>query len=62
MEGQLQHVGMQQVRLAAAVSEGLASLEDLHVAAGALDGKIEHSLANEVHSHARNIFKSNLFN
>lgn len=48
MEGQLQHVGTQQVRLAAAVSEGLASLEDLHTAAGVLDGKIEQSLANEV--------------
>ena len=48
LEGQLEDVGAQQERLAAAVSEGLDSLEDLHIAAGALDGKLSQSLANEV--------------
>lgn len=48
MEGQLQHVSQQQARVAAALGEGLASLEDLHVAAGALDVKMAQSLANEV--------------
>ena len=48
IEGQLEHVGQQQARLAAAVTEGLASLEELHAAAGELDGKLLQSLANEV--------------
>ena len=48
MEGQLHHVGQQQGRLATALGEGLASLEDLQAAAGALDIKMAQSLANEV--------------
>ena len=48
MEGQMQHVGQQQGRLAAALGEGLASLEELHATAGALDVKMSQSLANEV--------------
>ena len=48
MEGQMQHVGQQQGRLATALGEGLASLEELHAMAGALDAKMAQSLLNEV--------------
>ncbi len=50
MHGQMDSMHGEQVRAALAIEQGTRAMQQLHAAAGVLNGKLSESLANEVRS------------